>query len=89
MNLGHFNQQANALTIRPLLYTHVTQHVWFLKIAFVRTSVYACVCMCISVCPPLRLIITSGMIWPPYDWLNKFKSFYVAAVVSIVSRCGL
>ena len=25
----------------------------------------------------------------PYDWLNKFYRFYVAAVVSIVSRCDL
>ena len=31
----------------------------------------------------------SGMIWTPYDWLNKIYSFYVAAVVGIVSRCGL
>ena len=25
----------------------------------------------------------------PYNWLNKFYRCYVAAVVSIVSRCGL
>ena len=25
----------------------------------------------------------------PYDWLNKFYRFYLVAVVSIISRCGL
>ena len=34
---------------------------WFLEIALVRASV--CVCMCVSVCPPPRPLITSGMIW--------------------------
>ena len=30
------------------------------------------------------------MVWyEPHDWLNKFYSFYMAAVVDIVSRCGL
>ena len=30
---------------------------WFLKIALVRASV------CVSVCPPPRVLITSGVIW--------------------------
>ena len=30
---------------------------WFLEIALVRASV------CVSVCPPLRPLITSGVIW--------------------------
>ena len=40
------------------------------------------------VCPPPRLVITSGVMWceiDPYDWLNKFYGFYMAAVVGIVS----
>ena len=37
------------------------------------------------VCPAPRLLITSGMIWTPYDWLNKFYSFYMATLVSILS----
>ena len=37
----------------------------------------------------LRLLITSGVIWTPYDWLNKFYSFYMAAVVIIGSGRGL
>ena len=51
-----------------------------------------CVCVCVSVCPPPRLVITSGMMWrdmDPYDWLNKYYSFCMAAIVDIVSRCGL
>ena len=50
-------------------------------IASVREYLYACVCVCL----PLRLLITSGMIQTPYDWLNKFYGFYMPAVVSIVS----
>ena len=33
--------------------------------------------------------MTSGVIWTPYDWLNKFYSFYMAAVVVIGSGHGL
>ena len=51
--------------------------------------VRVCLCMCVCVRLPPRLLITSGVIWIPYDWLNKFYSFYVAAVVGIVSRHGL
>ena len=36
-----------------------------------------------------RQLITSGVIWTSYDWLNKLYSFYVAALVGIVSRHGL
>ena len=35
------------------------------------------------------LLITNGMMWTPYDWLNKFYSVYVVAVVGIISRRGL
>ena len=48
-----------------------------------------CVCVCVCVCSAPRLVIASSMIWIPYDWLNKFYSFYVGAIVGIVSRCGL
>ena len=62
-------------------------HAWFLKIVCMRVHAYMCACVCVS--PPPRLLITSGVIWTPYDWLNKFYSIYMAAVVGIVSRCGL
>ena len=45
-----------------------------------------CLCVCVST---LRLLITSGVIWTPYDWLNKFYSCYMTIVVIIVNRCGL
>ena len=35
---------------------------WFLEIDLVRE-----VCVCVSVCPPLRLVITSGVIWRDMD----------------------
>ena len=44
-----------------------------------------CVCVCLFVCSPPRLLITSGTIWTPYDWLNKFYSCYIATVVVIVN----
>ena len=53
------------------------QFTWFLKIAFVWTSVCECVRS------------TSDVIWTPYDWVNKLYSFYVATVVSIISGRGL
>ena len=46
-------------------------------------------CVCVFVCPPLRLLITSGVIWTPYDWLNKFYSCYMATVVIIINGHGL
>ena len=33
-------------------------------------------CRCLCVCTPLRPLITSGVIWTTYDWLNKFYSCY-------------
>ena len=43
------------------------------------------VCLRMRVCLPPRLLITSGMIWTPYDWLNKFYSCYMPTVVIIVN----
>ena len=45
--------------------------------------------MCVCVCLPPRLLITSGVILTPYDWLNKFYRFYMAAVIGIVNRHDL
>ena len=47
-----------------------------------------CVFVCVYMCLPPRLLITSGVIWTPYDWVNKFYS-YMAALVSIVDGHGL
>ena len=48
-----------------------------------------CVCVCVFVlCPPPRLLITSGVIWcdiDSYDWSNKFYGFCMTAVVNIDS----
>ena len=59
-------------------------HAWFLKINPVCK-----VCVCVSVYPPPRLVITSGLIWTLYDWLNKFYSFCIVAIVGIISRRDL
>ena len=59
----------------------------FLKLILCGLSV--CVLACVCVCPRLRLLITSGMIWSPYDWLNKFYSCCMAIVVVIINGRGL
>ena len=53
----------------------------------VRMRVY--VRACLRVCSPPRLLITSGVMWTPYDWSNKFYGFPLAAVVDIVSGCDV
>ena len=43
----------------------------------------------VSVCLLPKLLITSEMLWTPFDWLNKFYNFYMAAVIGINSSHGL
>ena len=58
--------------------------------------VCVCVCVCVRVCacayvcvrPPRRLI-TSCVIWTPYDWLSNFYSCYMAILVVIINGRGL
>ena len=90
-----------SMVIYEVLYTWCWKHnicsAWFLDIRiFLCRCLYMCVCVCVCECACLcecastpRLLITTGMIWTLYDWLNKLYSFYVATVVSIISRCGL
>ena len=52
---------------------------WLLRIF----SVWMCVC------PLSRLLITSGVIWTPYDWLIKLCGFYIVVVVFIDDGHGL
>ena len=58
----------------------------------VCVCVCVCLCLCVHVCvcvrPPLRLLITSGVIWgdmDPCDSLNKFYGCYMATIVIIVN----
>ena len=53
--------------------------------------VFACVFVCVFVCKllPLMLLITSGMIRTPYNWLNKFCNFYMATVAINFNVRGL
>ena len=60
-------------------------HAWFLKMVSMWTSAYVHVCLNVHV----SALITNGVIWTPYDWLDKFYSFYVAIVVNIVNGLGL
>ena len=59
---------------------------WFLRIASVRECLFVCVCVSAP-----RLLITSSVMCDiaPYDWLNKFYGFYMAAVVGIDSGCDV
>ena len=64
--------------------------------------VYVCVCVCQCVCLrtyvcmcvylPLRPLITSGTIWviqTSHDWLNKFHSYYTAAIIQSALLVGI
>ena len=53
----------------------------FLNMLLSTTSI----CVCVHVSTP-RLLLTRGIIWTPYDWLNKFYNFCMAAIVGIDSR---
>ena len=43
-----------------------------------------CVCVCVSVCPPPRALITSGVIYIVCDWLNKFHSFSLLLITYFI-----
>ena len=79
------NFYATKIWSRMVLIDHLQTKVWFLRIA----SVCMCMCVCVFVCPSPRLLITNGVIWIPYDWLNRFYSFYMATAVIIGSSRGL
>ena len=78
-------------------------HFWFLNITFVCSITMCvfvwyvlCVCACVRACmhacvcaPNLKAINNQWYLWTPYDWLNKFYSFYIAAVAGDISRCSL
>ena len=55
----------------------ISQRAWLLEIDFISDDV------CVS--PSLRPVIISSKIWSPCDWLNKFYSFHMAAIVDIIS----
>ena len=72
---------------------HRPAHSWFLKIdsmwiVGMRVCMCVCVCVCVRV-PTPRLLVTSGVIWTTYDWLNKFYTCYMATVAIIINGCGL
>ena len=68
----------------------------FLELLLSMTSVCVCVCVCVCACVHACVracvstqgyyVLTSGGIWTLYDWLKKFYSFCMAAVVVIISR---
>ena len=67
--------RTSQLAVRPLILVLLNQartsaaRAWFLEIALVRASV----CVCVSVCPPPRPLITSGAIWCDIDHVQLVK----------------
>ena len=61
----------------------VCTHVCMCTCACVCANLWVCKFVCVHVSTP-RLLITSGKICTPYDWLNKFYNFYVATLVGVV-----
>ena len=56
---------------------------------FLKLLLCGCPYVCLCLCLLPRLQTTSGVIWTPYDWVNKFYSIYMAATIVISSGCGL
>ena len=78
------------ISISHLIINKAFLSTWFLKIVSLRTSVCVFVSVCVCVCvSALRLLITSGVIWTPYNWLKQVLQLYMATVVVIANRCGL
>ena len=51
-----------------------------------------CLCVCVCVRPPLRLVITSGVMWrdmDPIRLIKKVLQLYLATVVIIDNGRGL
>ena len=48
----------------------------FLKLILCGSSVCMFVCACVCVCPPMRLLITSGVIWRDMNLIQLVKKFY-------------
>ena len=55
---------------------------WFLEIALARASVCLRVCVCLSVCPPPRALITSGVIWCNIDCVRLVKQVLLLLITS-------
>ena len=67
-------------------------HTWFLEIIIDHASVCVSVHVCVSVCPPLRAIETSGMIWcdigrvrlvKQLSWLFPAFNYFIRHLPSI------
>ena len=72
-----------------LFLNHVCAGRRLVSTCFLEIDLVCKVCLC--VCPPPRLVTASDVMWHdmnPYDWLNKFYSFYMAAIVGIISIRG-
>ena len=68
------------------MYSLLSQvHAWFVKIVSVRMLA----CVCVSRPKAINNLWCDMVIWSPYDWLNKFYSFYMVILVGIVNWHGL
>ena len=52
---------------------------------FVKSVCMRAWCMC----PSLRLLLTSSIIWTQCDWLTKLYSLYIVAIVGIIISVAL
>ena len=80
------------MLFKPGVPGHGLPHAWFLKIVSVQTSV----CVCLFVCPSLRLLITSSVMWDDMDLIRLVKQVLqlldyniMATVVIIVNGRSL
>ena len=65
---------------------------------FLCGCLYVCVCVCMCVCLPLRLLITSGVMWCDMDLIQlvnpltpkgHYSGFVIKFIIKIITRACL
>ena len=62
--------QLNSILLSQVRAGHRPAHAWFLEIDSVQI---VSMCVCLRVCPPQRLLITSGVMWRDIDPIRLIK----------------
>ena len=86
-----YNDKISLKIIYTISFYHIIKPGVRRPVAGARLVSWKCFCVdiCMCVCPPPRLLITSGVMWTPCDWLNKFYSCIWHTVVIIINGRGL
>ena len=60
------------------------QRTWFLEIvSSANIGMFACVCVCVHVCPPPRALITGHVKHMDNNWIKQLFRFFICHLLSI------